>query len=208
MEDLLAEVLRQSDNGGAELITKEVGRQVTGSATTAAGVAAIRADLQADQLPVDQLSAVDGSGLDRSDRVSCQLILAALQRSGLVGPLTRGLSVAGQTGTLQDRFIATPAAGRLEAKTGTLEGVSALSGFVLPPAGPSISAPGRPSAGIPTGAQARAVPLAFSMIVNSLPSMATGEGLENRVGTILSQYPEAPSVTELMPLPAAAALPG
>jgi D-alanyl-D-alanine carboxypeptidase/D-alanyl-D-alanine-endopeptidase (penicillin-binding protein 4) len=198
MSDLLAEaVLRQSDNDGAELITKEIGRQVAGAPTTLAGVAAIRADLQADGLPVDQLSAVDGSGLDRSDRASCQLVMAALQRSGPDGLLARGLPVAGRTGTLQDRFIGTAAAGRLEAKTGTLDGVSALSGFVLPLTGPS--------AGARSGVT---LTPAFSMIVNSLPSMATGEALEDRVGAILAQYPEAPPVTELLPLPAAAVSPG
>jgi D-alanyl-D-alanine carboxypeptidase/D-alanyl-D-alanine-endopeptidase (penicillin-binding protein 4) len=198
MSDLLAEaVLRQSDNDGAELITKEIGRQVAGAPTTLAGVAAIRADLQADGLPVDQLSAVDGSGLDRSDRASCQLVMAALQRSGPDGLLARGLPVAGRTGTLQDRFIGTAAAGRLEAKTGTLDGVSALSGFVLPLTGPSA------------GARSGVTPTpAFSMIVNSLPSMATGEALEDRVGAILAQYPEAPPVTELLPLPVAAVSPG
>ncbi len=194
MADLLAEaVLRQSDNDGAELITKEIGRHVAGAATTVAGVAAIRADLQADGLPIDQLSAVDGSGLDRSDRASCQLILAALQRSGPNGLLARGLPVAGRTGTLEDRFVGTAAAGRLEAKTGTLDGVSALSGFVAPPSGSQV-APGSE--------------LAFSMIVNSLPSMASGEALEDRVGAILARYPEAPSVTDVKPLPVVAASPG
>jgi D-alanyl-D-alanine carboxypeptidase/D-alanyl-D-alanine-endopeptidase (penicillin-binding protein 4) len=191
MADLLAEaVLRQSDNDGAELITKEIGRQVAGAATTSAGVAAIRADLQADGLPVDQLSAVDGSGLDRSDRASCQLIMAALQRSGPDGLLAKGLPVAGRTGTLEDRFVGTPAAGRLEAKTGTLDGVSALSGFVVAPAG---------SPEVPAG------DVTFSMIVNSLPSKATGEALEDRVGAILARYPEAPPVADVEPLPVAAA---
>ena len=43
------------------------------------------------------------------------------------------------------------------------------------------------------------------MIVNSLPSKATGEALENRVGAILARYPEAPSVGDVEPLPVAAA---
>ena len=194
MADLLAEaVLRQSDNDGAELITKEIGRQVAGAAMTTAGVAAIRADLQADGLPVDQLSAVDGSGLDRSDRASCQLIMAALQRSGPDGLLGRGLPVAGRTGTLEDRFVGTPVAGRLEAKTGTLDGVSALSGFVVAPAGSPVAPAGE---------------LTFSMIVNSLPSKATGEALEDRVGAILARFPEAPSVTDMKPLPVAPASSG
>jgi serine-type D-Ala-D-Ala carboxypeptidase/endopeptidase (penicillin-binding protein 4) len=187
--DTIAEVLRQSDNTGAELITKELGRRFGGGPTTAAGVKAIRADLQAGGLPVGQLAAVDGSGLDRSDRATCQLILAALVRGGPQGPLSKGLSVAGQTGTLEKRMAGTPAAGRLRAKTGSLSGVSALSGFVDPI--PSV-APGA----------AQPPPVAFTLVINGQPSQAIGEGLEDRIGVLLAQYPQAPSADQLAPLPA------
>jgi serine-type D-Ala-D-Ala carboxypeptidase/endopeptidase (penicillin-binding protein 4) len=193
----LAEVLRQSDNTGAELVTKELGLQVGGAPTTAAGVAATRAALQADGLPVDQVTAVDGSGLDRADRVSCQLITDVLQRSGPAGALAKGLPIAGQTGTLENRFVRTVAAGRLEAKTGSLEGVAALSGFVSPATAPTggTTAPTPPSG-------VRPPDVAFSLIVNSLPGLAAGEALEDKIGVLLSQYPQAPPVAQLGPLAA------
>jgi serine-type D-Ala-D-Ala carboxypeptidase/endopeptidase (penicillin-binding protein 4) len=192
LADTLGEVLRQSDNNGAELITKEMGRRFGGAATTAAGVAVTRSDLQADGLPVDQLTAVDGSGLDRGDRVSCQLILDALMRSGPQGALARGLPVAGQSGTLEKRLLGTPAAGRLRAKTGSLTGVSALSGFVDPARSPPGAVPG-------TGPSATAV--AFALILNGQPSTAAGEGLADRIGVILAEFPQAPSPDTLAPLP-------
>ncbi len=189
MVDTLAEVLRQSDNTGAELITKELGRRFGHGSTTAAGVAVVRSTLQADGLPVAQLAAVDGSGLDRSDRATCQLVLDTLVRAGPQGPLSRGLSVAGQTGTLEKRLVGTPAAGRLRAKTGSLIGVSALSGFVDPPA-----------TGTP-GGSTKAAPLAFSLIINDQPSQAVGEGLEDTIGLLLTKFPQAPAVDQLAPLP-------
>jgi D-alanyl-D-alanine carboxypeptidase/D-alanyl-D-alanine-endopeptidase (penicillin-binding protein 4) len=192
LADTIAEVLRQSDNTGAELITKELGRRFGGGPTTAAGVKVIRADLQAAGLPVGQLAAADGSGLDRNDRATCQLIMAALVRGGPEGPLSKGLSVAAQTGTLEKRMAGTPAAGRLRGKTGSLSGVSALSGFV--DSVPSVS----PGAAEPP-------PVAFTLVINGQPSQAIGEGLEDRIGVLLAQYPQAPPADQLAPLPAVAA---
>jgi D-alanyl-D-alanine carboxypeptidase/D-alanyl-D-alanine-endopeptidase (penicillin-binding protein 4) len=184
LAQVVGEVLRQSDNDGAELFTKELGR-LAGSPTTAAGVAVIRADLAAAGLPVDQLSMVDGSGLDRSDQASCQLLVDVLQRSGPDGPLGSGLAVAGRSGTLQNRMAGTPAATRLYGKTGSLEGVSSLSGFVV--AGPAT--PG-------------ATALTFSCIFNGDPSQAAAEAVEDRIGVILAGYPQAPPLAQLSPLPA------
>jgi len=186
LADVVAEVLRQSDNNGAELLTKEIARHAGGAPTTVAGVAVVKAQAAADGLPVDQLAMVDGSGLDRSDRASCRLLVDVLARGGPDGDLGRGLPVAGQTGTLQGRMAGTPAAGRVRAKTGSLDGVSSLSGYVLPLA----------TAGAPTGA-----PLTFSAIFNDAPSRTAVEALEDRIAVILAGYPQAPSDTGLGPLP-------
>ena len=161
LADVLGGVLRTSDDTGAELITKELGRRFGAGGTTAAGVAVIRDDLAADGLPVSLLHAVDGSGLDRSDRATCPLIAAALTRAGPSGDLASTLPVAGKTGTLFRRMVNTPAAGRVIAKTGTLDDVSALSGFVLlpgepVPVGPPLTTPAsdtpEPNAPSTTGA--------------------------------------------------------
>jgi D-alanyl-D-alanine carboxypeptidase/D-alanyl-D-alanine-endopeptidase (penicillin-binding protein 4) len=190
LPDVVDEVLRRSDNNGAELLTKELGRQANpATPTTAAGVAAIQATIQGDGLPTTGLHMVDGSGLDRSDRVTCQLILAALERSGPDGAIGRGLAVAGMSGTLFRRMTGTVAAGRLRAKTGSLEGVSALSGFVTP-AGPA-SATG---AGSTTG-------VAFSLINNAAATMSAGDALGDRIGVLVAQFPGTPPVSQLGPLP-------
>jgi serine-type D-Ala-D-Ala carboxypeptidase/endopeptidase (penicillin-binding protein 4) len=181
-------MLTVSDDTAAELFTKELGYQATGLGTTAAGVAAIRADLAADGLPVSQLVGLDGSGLDRGDRVTCNLIHADLEHLGPTSVVARGLPVAGRTGTLADRFQGTAAVGRLRAKTGTLDDVIALSGFVLPGAG--VTAPGTPLGQT----------IVFSLIFNNVTDNA-GTALGNQIGVALAGYPRLPPLAEIEPQP-------
>lgn len=187
LTDELDAMLSVSDDTAAELFTKELGYQQSQQGTTKAGVAAIRADLQADGLPVDQLVQVDGSGLDRSDRASCDLIVDALERAGPTGVIAKGLPIAGKTGTLVGRMTGTPAQGRLIAKTGSLDNVVSLSGFVLPPSG----TPPTPALG---------EPLVFSLILNGLPD-TIAEDVSDKVGIALAGYPNLPPMKLLEPQP-------
>lgn len=178
-------MLRVSDDTAAELLTKELGRQETGTGSTAAGTAAIRADLQSDGLPVGQLVNLDGSGLDRGDRVTCNLLVAALRRAGPDGTLAAGLPVAAKTGTLFRWSASSPAAGRLVAKTGSLEYVAALAGFLTsPPAAPT---------------PALSAPLVFATIVNGRLN-AAGAALADKVATALATYPSVPPLAAVAPL--------
>ena len=139
----------------------------------------VRQALEAAGLPVSQLAAVDGSGLDRSDRASCTLLMAAIERGGPAGAIAAGLPVAARDGTLAKRFVGNPAAGRLRAKTGSLDGVVGLTGYVdAPDGGP---------------------PLSFSLMANELPRDAFGRALQEQVGAVLAGYPDAPAADALAP---------
>jgi D-alanyl-D-alanine carboxypeptidase/D-alanyl-D-alanine-endopeptidase (penicillin-binding protein 4) len=173
IKDMVGEMLKESDNTTAELLTRELGRRVVGQATTAAGVSVIRNHLTSLHLAVNQLVSVDGSGLDRSDRATCGLLLVALSAGKHPADLAAGLPVANKDGTLFDRFKNNPAAGRLRAKTGSLTGVAALSGFVDQ--------------------------LSFSLVANELPRDATGRALQEQVGAALARYPDAPKPDDLAP---------
>ena len=179
--------LTVSDDTAAELFTKELGYATAGVGSTAAGVAAIRADLAADGLPVSQLVGLDGSGLDRGDQVTCNLIQADLEHVGAGSVVGQGLPIAGQTGTLSSRMRGTPAAGRLRAKTGTLDDVVALSGFVLPVAGSAV--PG----------STLGQPIVFSMIFNRVPNLDAARAVQDQIGVTLATYPELPPIATLEP---------
>jgi D-alanyl-D-alanine carboxypeptidase/D-alanyl-D-alanine-endopeptidase (penicillin-binding protein 4) len=76
--------------------------------------------------------AVDGSGLTRSNRASpLQVVrfLEAMRRSRIGERFVSDLALAGHEGTVADRMHGTAADGRCRTKTGTLTGVSNLSGY-------------------------------------------------------------------------------
>jgi D-alanyl-D-alanine carboxypeptidase/D-alanyl-D-alanine-endopeptidase (penicillin-binding protein 4) len=188
----LGEILRESDNTAMELLTKELGRKEGGTGSTAAGLAAVRADLAGDGFSLAGFVNADGSGLSRADRVTCALLVDVLERAGPNGLLVRDLPVAGRSGTLVDELKGTVAAGRVHAKTGTLDGVKALSGWAMA------------SAGQGAGNPALAAPVVFATVLNGLalvlpdPS-ATPAGLTDQVALDVAEYPRAPPLARFEP---------
>jgi D-alanyl-D-alanine carboxypeptidase/D-alanyl-D-alanine-endopeptidase (penicillin-binding protein 4) len=78
----------------------------------------------------------DGSGLSRQNLVSPKAIAQTLKliaQTKEAAVYRASLPVAGISGTLRRRFNNTAAQGNLQAKTGTLTGVSALSGYLNVP---------------------------------------------------------------------------
>jgi len=74
----------------------------------------------------------DASGLSRHDLVTPRAIVTLLsfaQKQTWFVPYYESLPVAGVDGTLEDRMKNTPAAGRIHAKTGSVEHVRTISGF-------------------------------------------------------------------------------
>jgi serine-type D-Ala-D-Ala carboxypeptidase/endopeptidase (penicillin-binding protein 4) len=123
-----------SDNFIAETLAKDVGAYATGRGSTRAGVTHTAALLRARGILTTHDRLVDGSGLSRSNRVSAsslvRLIAAAEADPAWGAPLMGSLARGGE-GTLIHRFRSGPATKRVRAKTGSLNGVSALAGRVV-----------------------------------------------------------------------------
>ncbi len=132
LRELVTSMLRSSDNLAAELLVKELGVKLAKDGSTAAGVHALGERLTALGIPLDGVMLVDGSGLDRGNRITCQALSSVLALSARpeFAALGSGLPVAGRSGTLADRLKGTPLDGQLRAKTGSLQGVTALAGFL------------------------------------------------------------------------------
>jgi len=120
---------RPSDNYLAESLVKGLGANVVGAGTTAAGAAVVAQTVAADGA---HPTVVDGSGLSRADQTSAHDVVRVLYgvRNDAAGAAFRAsLPVAGRNGTLSTRMRGTAAAGRCQAKTGTLSNVSSLAGY-------------------------------------------------------------------------------
>jgi D-alanyl-D-alanine carboxypeptidase/D-alanyl-D-alanine-endopeptidase (penicillin-binding protein 4) len=84
-------------------------------------------------LDPEKYSYADGSGVSRYNLVSAELLIELLiymYNNPEFNRFYNSLAIAGVDGTLEKRMIDTDAEGRVFAKTGTLNGVSALSGYV------------------------------------------------------------------------------
>jgi D-alanyl-D-alanine carboxypeptidase/D-alanyl-D-alanine-endopeptidase (penicillin-binding protein 4) len=129
LRDVVGEDLRLSDNGTSELLLKEIGLAAAGTGSTLAGAAAVVTHLTEAGMPVDGLTVNDGSGLDRGNTATCELLTAVLDAAGPGSDLTAQMAVAGESGTLDTRFDGTVIEGKVIAKTGSLSGVVGLAGF-------------------------------------------------------------------------------
>ncbi|HKX13009.1 MAG TPA: D-alanyl-D-alanine carboxypeptidase/D-alanyl-D-alanine-endopeptidase [bacterium] len=134
---ILQEINKRSDNFMAEQLTKALGAESEGApGTTAKGVKTILKQLSMLGVATSSVDIENGSGLSKVNRFSAKTLAQALQVA-YVDPALRqnflsSLSVLGVDGTLRRKFRRSDLAGRFFGKTGTLNGVSSLSGYVFP----------------------------------------------------------------------------
>lgn len=128
LPEILVEMLHTSDNNTAEMILKEIGFQVAGVGSRQAGLDVVGARLAEWGMPLDGFALADGSGLSRENRATCAGIAWLLADSPVATDLVDLLAVVGRDGTLAQQLLGSPAEARMQAKTGTLTDVKALSG--------------------------------------------------------------------------------
>lgn len=186
LSQIVAEMLTTSDNEAAEAALKEIGVATGGEGTWAAGAAALTTLLGDAGVSLDGVQVVDGSGLTIENQLTCATLVDVLTLEGS-GPVVRnGLAVAGETGTLAERWEGTEIAGRLRAKTGTLRNVTALAGEIEPTQGGALT-------------------FAYVANVPDPGEVTSGEVGIDELAQILVQYPRGVDMATLAPLPATAA---
>jgi serine-type D-Ala-D-Ala carboxypeptidase/endopeptidase (penicillin-binding protein 4) len=118
-----------SNNYFAEMLIKLLGARFGLAGTTGAGAAVVE---QFARTHGSVVNAVDGSGLTRSNRASPREVvdlLLGMQEEEAGEEFIQDLALTGQEGTVASRMEGTAAYGRCRTKTGTISGVSNLSGY-------------------------------------------------------------------------------
>ena len=129
---------KQSQNFYAEQLLKTIGSKTLKKGTYGNGAAKVREFLGAVSQAGSACEVDDGSGLSRKNRLNAaavtDLLLWVIQpQRPEAKTFVDSLSVAGVDGTMDDRFEQEPYRGHIKAKTGTIAGVSTLSGYIEVP---------------------------------------------------------------------------
>jgi D-alanyl-D-alanine carboxypeptidase/D-alanyl-D-alanine-endopeptidase (penicillin-binding protein 4) len=131
----LARAGKQSLGMMAEAMIKLLGWKSGGVGSWENGRHALTSFLQKAKVPASQFIIDDGSGLSRNNRLAPAASTAVLQymfnsKGGQFETLLEVLAHAGIDGTLEKRMKSAPTKGRVFAKTGYIDGVRTLAGYV------------------------------------------------------------------------------
>ena len=139
----LAEVIRPLNKWSNNLMTRmllySIGEaQYPPPITRANGTQALRDHLAGRGLDVTKLVIDNGAGLSRDTRVTAQFLTDLLRLAWFESTMPEfvaSLAIAGKDGTVRKRFRGTPQSAHMHLKTGSLDDVSAIGGYVHTPHG-------------------------------------------------------------------------
>jgi len=135
LRELLKEINKSSDNFYAECLFKTLGSVYSGQqGNSFFSTQAILNYIEDNSIYSTGTKVVDGSGISRFDQVTAGALAGLLEKVYFnikqFDDFYNSLSIAGVDGTLHRRMIGTPAENNFRGKTGTLNGVSSLAGYV------------------------------------------------------------------------------
>ncbi len=168
LSDIVGAMLSESDNNTAEMLMKHLSiSKGIKPGTTAGGVEVVREVLKQRNIDPSSITLVDGSGLDRGNRVTCTALVQAIEAAP--ESLRSLLPIGGETGTLAERMKLDGVRGKVRAKTGSLNGVSALVGDI------ETQGAGR---------------VEFAMVLNELPPGVLGIATGDELAVAVAAYPQ------------------
>ncbi|WP_262306891.1 D-alanyl-D-alanine carboxypeptidase/D-alanyl-D-alanine-endopeptidase [Neobacillus niacini] len=182
LDDMLTNMMKNSNNFYAEMLTKQIGAKEAGTGSTAAGANVIHQFLVNELGVEDNFIQKDGSGLTRLDHISPHAYIELLK--GMYNSPERDrfisfLPIAGKDGTLKNRMKNTAAEGKVKAKTGSMSGVNSLAGYATAKNGQTF---------------------AFSILLNGIYKSAYATNLQNDIAIALAKYPELPNPPAVTPV--------
>lgn len=146
------------------------GAAVSNADSSELGLSAVKKFLTGIGVAPDGIVQYDGSGLSRHNLITPAAVVALynyMGKSRYAQAWRDSLTIGGVDGTLRNRFKGTRAQNNVRGKTGTIDQVSALSGYVRTAAGEE---------------------LAFSMVVNGVPEPGTRVSLLDEMAIALANF--------------------
>lgn len=136
LSQIVHDINKNSQNLDAELLLKLIGKQIKNDGSSRAGAQVVMYLLNEWGADTTGLNMVDGSGLSRKNLVTPAGFVAALTAMHSDSVFYHSLPMSGIDGTL-DRYAWTRNR-NVHAKTGTLDYVKALSGYIVTQSGDSL----------------------------------------------------------------------
>lgn len=135
LKDLISMINKHSDNFLAECLFKTLGAEATGlQGNSFFSQQAIQKFINNNNIYKEGTEIVDGSGISRFDQATPLAINGVLEKMYFdlnhFQDFYNSLSIAGVDGTLRGRMIGSPAENKFRGKTGSLNGVSGLAGYL------------------------------------------------------------------------------
>jgi len=173
-DSVIVNLNKTSDNLSAEMTLRAMGEKIFGAPADAQkGLRLIDSLISLSGLEPSVYRLVDGSGVSHYNLVSAELLVSILKYIYFKQPelfeiLYNSFPIAGVDGTLRSRMKGSPAQNNVHAKTGTLSGVSALSGYIKTDNGNMLT---------------------FSMLIqNHVRNNSTAVYFQNEICNLLAKY--------------------
>ena len=133
LSEVIRDINKFSNNTMARQLFLTLGAAGGNPGSTSGGTSAVQQWLDKQRLQFPELVLENGAGLSRTERISAQHLADVLQRaahSPFSAELEASLPILGMDGTVKKRFKDSGIAGHAHLKTGTLEGVKSIAGYV------------------------------------------------------------------------------
>jgi serine-type D-Ala-D-Ala carboxypeptidase/endopeptidase (penicillin-binding protein 4) len=133
LSEAIRDINKFSNNTMARQLFLTLGASETASANTTRSTAVIQQWLDSERLNFPELVLENGAGLSRKESITAKHLAEILQRatrSRYAAELEASLPILGMDGTVKKRFKESPLSGYAHLKTGTLDGVKSIAGYI------------------------------------------------------------------------------
>jgi D-alanyl-D-alanine carboxypeptidase/D-alanyl-D-alanine-endopeptidase (penicillin-binding protein 4) len=132
---------KKSQNLHAEMLLRTLGAEFKGAGTNEAGLQVVKEFLVNAGIDSEKIRLSDGCGLSRENLITPRFqtsLLQFLSQRYYFDLFRNSLAISGTDGTLKNRLAATEVRGSIHAKTGTLNGVTTLAGYMTTKSGRNL----------------------------------------------------------------------